>query len=94
MPGSFDDDDGFDGHCYSCGRGYNFEVGIMIYCEHCGGRLDAPSVMSNTPEPSPLESLLEDITTFAAVSVEDAPEPYRSVCMKALDTLVSDLKRL
>ena len=43
----FGEPDLYDDHCASCGRGYWFEVGFAIYCEHCGGRLDG----NREPEP-------------------------------------------
>lgn len=37
------DEDGYDAHCYSCGIGYNFDVGMGPFkCSHCGGPIDKP----------------------------------------------------
>ena len=39
MP-NWDSSDDWDGYCVRCGRGYSFEVGMMLSCPHCGENPD------------------------------------------------------
>jgi len=89
------DEDGYDYHCYSCGKGYYNEVGWgPMSCSRCGGPIEEPKPEVKITDEQYAETMIEFHLSMDSVSgLKNDEHINLDVVKKLLDKKIKKLQR-